>query len=51
MQASTEQLLNAIAQMPSTELEVFVEQVLKLRAQRQTPSLSSTESELLLKIN
>jgi hypothetical protein len=51
MQASTEQLLNAIAQMPSTELEVFVEQVLKLRAQRQAPSLSSTESELLLKIN
>lgn len=51
MQASTEQLLNAIAQMPSTELEVFVEQVLKLRAQRQAPSLSAAETELLLKIN
>lgn len=51
MQASTEQLLNAIAQMPQPELETFVEQVLKLRAQRQAPSLSMAESELLLKIN
>lgn len=51
MQASTEQLLNAIAQMPQSELETFVEQVLKLRAQRQAPSLSAAESELLLKIN
>lgn len=51
MQASTEQLLNAIAHMPQPELETFVEQVLKLRAQRQAPSLSTAESELLLKIN
>ncbi len=51
MQASPEQLLNAIAQMPQPELEAFVEQVLKLRAQRQAPSVSSAESELLLKIN
>jgi hypothetical protein len=51
MQASTEQLLNAIAQMPQPELETFVEQVLKLRAQRQAPSLSAAESELLFKIN
>jgi hypothetical protein len=51
MQASPEQLLNAIAQMPQPQLETFVEQVLKLRAQRQAPSLSAIESELLLKIN
>lgn len=51
MQASTEQLLDAIAQMPQPELETFVEQVLKLRAQRQAPSLSAAETELLLKIN
>lgn len=51
MQASPEQLLNAIAQMPQPELEAFVEQVLKLRAQRQALSVSSVESELLLKIN
>lgn len=51
MQASTEQLLNTISQMPQPELETFIEQVLKLRAQRQAPSLSAPESELLLKIN
>lgn len=51
MQASSEQLLNAIAQMPQPELETFIDRVLKLRAQRQAPSLSAAESELLLKIN
>jgi hypothetical protein len=51
MQASTQQLLDAIAQLPPKELEAFVVQVLKLRAQRQIPHLSSSESELLLKIN
>jgi hypothetical protein len=51
MQTSTEQLLEAIAQLPSPELETFVVQVLKLRAQRQIPHLSPSESELLLKIN
>lgn len=51
MQTSSEQLLNEIAQMPQPELEAFVEQVLKLRARRQAPSISSAESELLLKIN
>jgi hypothetical protein len=51
MQASPEQLLNAIAQMPQPQLETFVEQVLKLRAQRQAPSLSAAESELLFRIN
>ncbi|GAP96779.1 hypothetical protein [Leptolyngbya sp. NIES-2104] len=51
MQASTKQLLNAIAQMPQPELEIFIDQVLKLRAQRQAPSLSPAESQLLLKLN
>jgi hypothetical protein len=51
MQTSTEQLLKEIEQLPQPELEVFVDQVLKLRAQRQVPHLSASESELLLKIN
>ncbi len=51
MQASTEQLLKAIEQLPQQELDAFVEQVLKLRAQRQVPHLPQLESELLLKIN
>jgi hypothetical protein len=51
MQTSTEQLLKEIEQLPQPELEFFVDQVLKLRAQRQVPHLSASESELLLKIN
>lgn len=51
MQASTEQLLNAIAQLPAQELEEVVGEILKLRAQRQVPHLSASESELLLRIN
>jgi hypothetical protein len=51
MQTSTEQLLKEIEQLSQPELEVFVDQVLKLRAQRQVPHLSASESELLLKIN
>jgi hypothetical protein len=51
MHTSTEQLLKEIEQLPQPELEIFVDQVLKLRAQRQVPHLSASESELLLKIN
>jgi hypothetical protein len=51
MPTSTEQLLKEIEQLPQPELEVFVDQVLKLRAQRQVPHLSASESELLAKIN
>lgn len=51
MQASTEQLLDAIAQLLAQALEAFVVQVLKLRAQRQASHLSSSESELLSKID
>ncbi|MBF2050752.1 MAG: STAS/SEC14 domain-containing protein [Elainella sp. C42_A2020_010] len=51
MQASTEQLLKAIEQLPQSELEAFVAEVLKLRAQRQVPHLSTAEAEILAKIN
>jgi hypothetical protein len=51
MQTSPEQLLEAIAQLSQPDLEALVVQVLKLRAQRQIPHLSPSESELMLKIN
>lgn len=50
-QVSAEQLLKAVEQLPPQELEAFAFQVLRLRAQREAPSLSVSESELLLKIN
>jgi hypothetical protein len=50
-QVSAEQLLKAVEQLPPQELEAFVTQVLRLRAQREAPSLPVSESELLLKIN
>jgi hypothetical protein len=48
---SPEQLLNAARQLPRREFDRFVNQVLRLRAERIAPSLSATESELLMKIN
>ncbi len=50
-QVSADQLLKAVEQMSSQDLETFVTEVLKLRAQREVPSLSVSESELLVKIN
>ncbi|BAZ10247.1 hypothetical protein NIES4071_20620 [Calothrix sp. NIES-4071] len=50
-QVDTKQLLQAVEQMPQPDFEIFVIQVLKLRAQRYSKSLSSSESELILKIN
>lgn len=50
-QVDTKQLLQAVEQMPQPDFETFVTQVLKLRAQRYSKSLSSSESELILKIN
>jgi hypothetical protein len=50
-QVSAEQLLRAVEQMPPQELETFVAEVLKLRAHRETPNLTTFESDLLLKIN
>ncbi|MDF5724673.1 MAG: hypothetical protein PUP91_30260 [Rhizonema sp. PD37] len=40
-QVSAEQLLKAVEQMQAQEFEVFVTQVLLLRAQREAPRLSS----------
>lgn len=50
-QVSADQILRAVEQMSSQDLETFVTEVLKLRAQREIPSLSVSESELLVKIN
>ena len=48
---SSEQLLQAVAQLPQSEWEYFVAQVLTLRPPHAEQRLSQTESELLLKIN
>lgn len=45
------QLLRAVEQMSSHELDAFVAQVLVLRAQREASTLSDDESALLLRIN
>ena len=50
-QISTEDLLQAVGQMPQAELDTFVKSVLMIRAQRQVSSLSDREAELLLHIN
>jgi hypothetical protein len=47
----TEQLLHAALQLPRSELEQFVTRLLMLSLPQDTPRLSQTESELLLKIN
>ncbi len=49
-QVSPEELLKAVKQLPPTELDQFVRQVVSLRA-TQAPSLPHVEAELLLKIN
>lgn len=48
---SSNELLQAAAQLNSAELEKFVMDAIALRAQRQSENLSAQESELLLKIN
>ncbi|MBI3537470.1 MAG: STAS/SEC14 domain-containing protein [Chloroflexi bacterium] len=50
-QLPTDELLKAVGKLSQSDLEQFVSQVIALRAKRQSPSLSHTESELLLKIN
>ena len=50
-QISISDLLEATKQLSQSELEQFIEQILKLKAQRVAPSLSEKESELLIKIN
>ncbi|MGI8589351.1 MAG: STAS/SEC14 domain-containing protein [Chloroflexia bacterium] len=50
-QLSSDELLNAVAQLSVPELDQFVVQVLDLQSQRKAPKPAHTESELLLKIN
>lgn len=51
VQLSTDELLQSVKQLKSSELEWFVRQIIALRAHRKAPGLSKDESELLLKIN
>jgi hypothetical protein len=46
-----DEILNSIAQLETTELEMFVEKVIALQARRRAASLSKTEAELFQKIN
>jgi hypothetical protein len=48
---SPRDLLKATEQLDATELQQFVADVLGLRASRQGPRLSATETELLLVVN
>jgi hypothetical protein len=44
-------LLKAVEQLDPAEFDHFVSQVLTLRARREAPGVSSSETELLLRIN
>jgi hypothetical protein len=50
-QVSSDELLKAVGQLSLPDLERFVFDVITLQARRKAPSLSQTETELLLKIN
>jgi hypothetical protein len=50
-QVSTDQLLRAVERLPAQELATFVAQVVALRAQREAPHLSQSETRLLLQVN
>ena len=50
-QISALDLLQAVQQISQSELEQFLQQVLQFHAQKIAPSLSTKESELLIKIN
>jgi hypothetical protein len=51
MQAATQQILRAIAELDEPELDDLFQQVLHLRSQRQVPSIDRAENDLLLTIN
>jgi hypothetical protein len=51
MQAATQQILRAIAELDEPELDDLFQQVLHLRAQRRVPSIDRAENDLLLTIN
>lgn len=48
---SSDDLLKAIEQLDTSELDRFVERLLDLRAQRNAPRLSPQETELLARVN
>lgn len=48
---SSEELLKAVSQLTSSDLDEFISQVIALQAQRRANILPQAESELLLKIN
>ena len=48
---SSEQLLKAVGQLSSSDLDEFVQRVLVIRAQRKAPHLPQAEAELLVAIN
>ena len=50
-QVTPDALLQAVGQLSAADLERVIAQVLRLQAQRKAASLSSRETELLLKIN
>lgn len=51
VQIEKEQLLDAVLQMPQSELEQFVSRAFSLKAREQTHALPEREAELLMKIN
>ena len=51
VEATSDQLLEAVAQLPPEELMTFVERVLTLRAGRFASHVSGDEASLLLQIN
>lgn len=50
-EASTDDLLDAVAQLPTEELAAFAERVATLRAERTAAHVSRDESKLLLQIS
>ena len=48
---SADQLLKTASELPLSELDQFVSNVIRLRAERSAPSLPAREAELLVRIN
>ncbi|MBI1880627.1 MAG: STAS/SEC14 domain-containing protein [Chloroflexi bacterium] len=48
---SFDNLIQAVQQLNTAELDQFIQQIVALQAQRHAPSLSKDETDLLLKIN
>lgn len=51
LEVTTENLLNAVAQMPDGEFDRFIEEAKQLRTKRRTNKFSSLEVDLIHKIN